>query len=283
MFRNLSPEAINIKTTLLERMRLAKIGNFEGMDISIEEVFEFSKNDRIEKIKSMFDIFDLKIGGWSLPFNIGDEEIKFNQEIENLEEYLKIAEKLSAFRVYTWILPFSDELPYKENFKLYKERIIKVCKIMEKYKCNLGIEFVGTKKLREGHKYEFIWNLEQILDLIRHTHMENIGILLDSWHLYASDGKIEDIKKLKGKDIICVHVNDAPRIPKDDLVDNERFLPGETGVIDIVEFLRALKEIEYDGPVTPEPFNKRLNELPDEIAVRLTGGYLLKVWEKVFK
>ncbi|HOK57002.1 MAG TPA: sugar phosphate isomerase/epimerase [bacterium] len=283
MFRNLSPEAINIKTTILERLRLAKLGNFEGMDISILESFEFSRVDKVEKIKSMFESFDIKIGGWCLPFNIGETEERFNQNIEMLNEYLKITQTLGAFRIYSWILPFSDDLPFKDNFQLHLQRAKKVCQIMEKYNCKLGLEFIGTKKVREKHKYEFIWNLEQMCEFLKEVSMDNIGILLDSWHLYASDGKIEDIKKLKGKDIIYVHVNDAPNIPKENLIDNERFLPGETGVIDIVEFLKALKEIEYDGPVTPEPFNKRVNELPDEIAVRLTGGYLLKIWNKVFK
>lgn len=262
MFRNFSPDAINIKTTLIERLRLAKIGNFEGMDISILECFEFSKEDKIEKIKNLFDAFDIKIGGWGLPFNIDEEKNKFDEDIKKLEEYLKIAQKISAFRVYTWIKPFSDELPYRENFQLHRDRIKEICEIMEKYGCRLGIEFVGTKKLREGHKYEFIWNLEQIMELIEKVKRDNIGILLDSWHLYASDGKIEDIKKLREKDIIYVHVNDAPEIPKEELIDNERFLPGETGVIDIVGFLRVIKETGYDGPVTPEPFNKRVNQLP---------------------
>ena len=37
-----------------------------------------------------------------------------------------------------------------------------------------------------------------------------------------------------------------------------RRLPGATGVIDIAGFLQTLREIGYDGPVTPEPFEKRL-------------------------
>ncbi|MCM8773017.1 MAG: sugar phosphate isomerase/epimerase [Candidatus Omnitrophica bacterium] len=282
MFRNLSPDAINIKTTLLEKLRLAKLGNFEGMDISIIECFEFSKNDRVEKIKNLFDYFDIKIGGWDLPFNIDIDENKFNENLEKLKKYLEIAQKISAYRVYTWIKPYSDEIPYEENFKIHKKRIKKICEIMEKYECKLGIEFVGTKKEREGHKYEFIWNLEQTLYLVKEINMENIGILLDSWHLYASGCEMENIKSLKGKDIICVHINDAPNIPKENLLDNERFLPGETGVIDAEKFLKILKEIGYEGPVTPEPFNKRVNELPDEIAVRLVGGYLLKIWNKIF-
>ncbi|MCM8804407.1 MAG: sugar phosphate isomerase/epimerase, partial [Candidatus Omnitrophica bacterium] len=195
-------------------------------------------------------------------------------------EYLKIAKRISAYRIYTWIIPFSDNLQYKENFEFHLKRAQKICKIIEKYGCRIGFEFIGTKSVRINHKYEFICNLEQLLEFIKKLKMENAGILLDSWHLYASDGKIEDIKKLKGEDIIYVHINDAPDIPKEKLVDNERFLPGETGVIDLVNFLKTLKKIEYDGPITPEPFNKKVNELPDEIAVRLTGGYLLKIFEK---
>ena len=281
MFRNLSPEAININRILIEKLRLAKIGNFEGMDISVSEFIEFSRN--IGRIKSLFESFEIKIGGWALPFNIGDKEEKFNSGFEKLKDYLKFAKDISASIVYTYFLPFSDEIPFKENYILHKERTKKICELMAKYNCKLGIEFIGTKSLRKNHKYEFIWNLGQLLEFIEDVKMENLGILLDSWHLYSSDGKPKDIKKIKGEKIIYVHVNDAPPIPKEDLKDNERFLPGETGVIDIIEFLKVLKETGYDGPITPEPFNKRVNELPDEIAVRLTGGYLLKAWEKAFK
>ncbi|MCS7181094.1 MAG: hypothetical protein NZ891_07085, partial [bacterium] len=178
MFRNLSPEAINIKTTLLERLRLAKLGNFEGMDISIVECFEFSKNDRIEKIRNLFDSFDIKIGGWCLPFNIGEEETKFNEDIAKLEEYLGIAQKITALRVYTWIIPFSDDLPYKENFEFHIKRAQKVCRLLEKYRCKIGFEFIGTKSLRKNRKYEFIWNIEQLLEFLKKLNMENVGVLL---------------------------------------------------------------------------------------------------------
>lgn len=283
MFRNISFDALNIKTSLLEKLRLTKIGNFEGMDISMEELTEISREVPVSKIKSLFEYFDVKIGGWPLPFLIGEEEEKFKKDFEKLKNYLELAKEISAFRVYTYILPFSDTLSYDENFKFHKERIEKICKELEKYNCVLGIEFIGTESIRKGKKYEFVHTLEQIYELCKSIKMENVGILLDSWHLYASDGDIKEIKNLKGNDIVYVHINDAPDIPKSQLVDNERFLPGETGVIDLVGFLKALKEIGYNGPVTPEPFNKRINLLPNEIAVRLTGGYLLKIWEKVFK
>jgi len=62
-------------------------------------------------------------------------------------------------------------------------------------------------------------------------------------------------------------------------MDLVRRLPGETGVIDIVGFLKALKEIGYDGPVTPEPFDKSLKEMPKDEAVRKVGKAMDKVWQ----
>jgi sugar phosphate isomerase/epimerase len=53
---------------------------------------------------------------------------------------------------------------------------------------------------------------------------------------------------------------------------------GETGVIDIVGFLRALMEIGYDGHVTPEPFDERLRSLPIREAVKKAGEAVNKVW-----
>ena len=63
-------------------------------------------------------------------------------------------------------------------------------------------------------------------------------------------------------------------------IDNVRCLPGETGVIDLAGFLRALREIGYDGPVTPEPFSRKLKEMTAVEAVKLTGKHLCEVWEK---
>jgi len=58
-----------------------------------------------------------------------------------------------------------------------------------------------------------------------------------------------------------------------------RCLPGETGVINLVGFLKALRDIGYNGPVTPEPFSEKVNRMGPEEAVKVTGEALKRVWE----
>jgi sugar phosphate isomerase/epimerase len=62
--------------------------------------------------------------------------------------------------------------------------------------------------------------------------------------------------------VTYVHLNDAPagREP-DEQIDDQRMLPGATGVIDVETFLAAVRALDFDGPVAAEPYNADLNAL----------------------
>jgi sugar phosphate isomerase/epimerase len=81
---------------------------------------------------------------------------------------------------------------------------------------------------------------------------------------------------------VVVHVNDAPAgIARDDQIDTVRTLPMETGIIDLVGFMRALQEVGYDGPVMPEPFSRRINDLAatdPETAAREAARSMDTLW-----
>ena len=107
----------------------------------------------------------------------------------------------------------------------------------------------------------------------------NVGLLLDAWHWYTSLGTVEDVLAMDQKQVVYVHINDAPAgIPVDKQRDNVRAISGETGVIDLAGLLGALLKIGYDGPVVPEPFVRELSSMPAADAIRRVGEALKKVW-----
>ncbi len=109
----------------------------------------------------------------------------------------------------------------------------------------------------------------------------NVGLLLDVWHWYTSLGAPSDLATLTAEDVVHVHVNDAPRDRNyDEQIDHERALPSETGVIDLVGFLKALDGMGYDGPVTPEPFSARVREMDAAAAIDETHVGLGEAWQK---
>jgi sugar phosphate isomerase/epimerase len=93
---------------------------------------------------------------------------------------------------------------------------------------------------------------------------------------------VEELLQLSNKDIIHVHVNDAPSgIPVDKQIDNRRKLPVTTGVIDLKGFINALVKIGYDGPVECEPFDQELRRMEDNAALQKTIESLNRLWSLI--
>ena len=102
-------------------------------------------------------------------------------------------------------------------------------------------------------------------ELIGEIGMENVGLVLDSWHWFHAGETKEDVLSLTGTDIVMVDVNDAPAsVPRDQMHDLKRELPLATGVIDLRTFLGAVSRLGYDGPVRVETFNDALGKLPKD-------------------
>jgi len=277
MFPNLSPGAVGIRPKdVADAVRIAKTHGFKGVDIDIRDPERYG----IEKTKALLAESGIKLGGWGLPVDVGGDEAKFNADLKELPRWAKSLSQLGCNSFVNYMMSGSNDLPYKENFELKRKRYREVGLILKDHGCVFGIEFLGPKTIRAHFKHEFIWNLPQMTELCDAVGTGNMGVLLDSWHWYTSGGTLDQIRKLRPEQVVYVHINDAPKgVPIDEHIDSQRAMPMETGVIDLPGFLRALKEIGYTGPVTPEPFNNALSQMPADEAARVTAASVKKGWE----
>ena len=275
MFRNLSPGCIGISADFATSLELARRCGFAGMD----PVGDFTAAGAAAAMRERYQAAGLQPGGWGLPVEFRRDEGAFQEGMKSLSRHGAAAQELGCLRCVTWVPSWSDERPYREQYALWRERFRAIAEVLGQYDCRLGLEFLGPQTLRAGHPYEFIHTLGQMMEMAREAGT-NAGLLLDAWHWHTAGGTLEGIRALTDRDVVYVHINDAPAgIPTDELVDNRRALPGETGVIDLSGFLGALRDIGYTGPVTPEPFSARVNALPAAEAARETGEALRQVWE----
>ncbi|MDQ3814112.1 MAG: sugar phosphate isomerase/epimerase, partial [Armatimonadota bacterium] len=121
--------------------------------------------------------------------------------------------------------------------------------------------------------YNVAGALQAVAEIAEPAQLENVGLLVDCWHWYTSGGTTMDLASIPVEQVVHIHINDAPDIPRDEQVDNVRLLPGASGVIDIVGFLKTLKAIGCDGPVAVETFSDELRALPsDEAAARAAAA-----------
>lgn len=233
-------------------------------------------------VKEQLSKHGLTSGGFGLPVDYRNSEEKFEDDLKRLPEYCKFAAEVGDFRCFTWIIPFSNNLDYKANFQMHKNRLGKAAKILEEYGIRLGIEFVGPPAERKGKKYEFIHDLDGLLELIDAIGTKNLGFLLDVWHWDMAGQSSEDFKKIQSRDqVVIVHINDAPAsIPLEEQQDLSRELPGATGILKIEDFFKGLQGLDYDGPVYVEPFNEKLCAMNFEDAVKVAKLAMDKVWPK---
>lgn len=280
MYPALSPYAISVRIgSLEEAIFAAKRGGFEGVEFGAEDVARRIEEQGVEAVRDLFQQHGIRPAAWSLPTAWREGEEAWKAGLEELPRMAKAAKALDAPRTMTWILPCSNDRPFDENRRFHIERFRPIAHILAEEGCALGLEFIGPKTLRESQKYPFIYTSQGMMDMAAEIG-PNVGLLLDCWHWYTSHGTLDEIQQLKPEQVVYVHVNDAPAgVEIDAQVDNVRALPGETGVIDITGFLKALKTIGYDGPVTPEPFKKELADLPsNEERLRVVGEAMKKIF-----
>ena len=278
MFKNLNPGMIGIRATLSEAQEMAVQHGFVGVDLDLPDVAGMAGQASVEEVKELFARTGRRPGNWGLPIEWYGTRQKWIEELDRLRTCASLARDIGALRTTTVIRPWSDERSFDENYAFHVERLKPVAEILGEYGCRFGLEFIGPKTLRLEKKHEFIFTMDGMLALGRDLG-PNVGLLLDFWHWYTSHGNWEDLARLTNEDVVNVHVNDAPAgIPVDEQIDNQRCLPGETGVLDIARFLRALDAMGYDGPVTAEPFSARVNALSPPDALGETAEAMHGAW-----
>jgi sugar phosphate isomerase/epimerase len=267
MYGNLSPGAVGLGGAMADVLPLAKQAGFAGVDPNVSEP--------LEETRELYASLGLRIGSVGLPVQFREGTAEFHRDMELLPDFAQRARELGCTRCATWLSPASDILTYRENFFLHSHRLRAVARILDYHGLRFGLEFVGPATSRQGKRCGFIHTLPQLQELRAAIGLDNVGILLDSWHWYTSGGTLDDLRQLTNEDIVLVHVNDAPAgIAADKQMDGVRELPGTTGVIDLAGFMGVLAEIGYDGPVTVEPFCKRLNDLDREARAQAVAASL---------
>lgn len=266
----LNPGAIGISVSQNELLIKAKTYGFEAMVPLVSELSEMNDGE-LDQLLSAMEKSKISWGCAGLPVQFRLSEARFKEDLAGLKNLVKSLKKAGGKSMSTWIMPTHKELTYRHNFKLHRERLGEVAKVLADHDIKLGLEYVGPKTLMARDKYSFIRTMQECGELMDSIDADNVGFQLDAFHWFCAGESVDDILALDPSRIITVDLNDAraDRTP-DEQLDWERELPGDSGIIDIEAFLKALVKIGYSGPVRAEPFNEELNNLKDEVALQRT-------------
>lgn len=252
----------------------AKYG-YGGIDYGIEPALQLAERTSVRAVWEQFAKANVQLAVWGLPVEFRRDEAAFQRGLADLPKKAAFARELGATRCATWIPPTVPDGESAAHYALVVARRLRECAaVLGDYGVRFGLEWVGPKTLRAG-KTPFVWTMEQVLDLGAATGCSNVGLLVDCWHWYVTGGTQAQLEALSPEQIVHVHINDAPQKPVDEQIDNQRLLPGTTGVIDLGAFFAALRAVGYAGPVAVEPFDKSLPALGFEAAAAKTAAAAL--------
>jgi 2-keto-myo-inositol isomerase len=131
--------------------------------------------------------------------------------------------------------------------------------IAERRGVSLAFEFLGQPRCS-------VQTLGQAAEIVNHLGRANVGLVLDSFHFYAGGSRLESIDTLDARKLFVFHINDAEDLPREELEDRHRLLPG-LGILPLKEIVAALKRIGYDRVTSVEIFRPEYWERdPTELA-----------------
>jgi len=280
-FKNLGHWHIGVTANQQQALDYALKYGFDSITPNLDE-FENKSSAEISDWVQTMKAKGIRYGASGLPVMFHRDQKQFNKGLARLPKKANIARKLGADRMATWIMPGHNEIPYIKNFSQHKKRLREVAKVLRDNNIRLGLEFVGPRTSRMRFRFPFICSQLGMTELVSSIGTPNVGLLLDSWHWYTSHGTVKELLRLSNKDVVHVHVNDAPAgIPTDQQIDNRRRLPVTTGVIDLKGFINALVKMGYDGPVECEPFDRELSRMEDNAALKKTVESLNRLWDLI--
>jgi 4-hydroxyphenylpyruvate dioxygenase len=116
----------------------------------------------------------------------------------------------------------------------------------------LKVAFEALAWGKHIHDYRDSW------EIVRRANHDNVGLCLDTFHIFSRETEINAIENIPGDKIFLVQVADAPKLSMDHLSWSRHFrcFPGQ-GELKIDEFMEKLKTTGYDGPLSLEIFNDR--------------------------
>lgn len=278
MIKGLTRDGLGNLKNLETHVLLAANNGIEVVDTDGNALRELIEEKGMEESKKFLKEQHVKIGAIQFPVDWRNSDELFYNDLPTLLEDAKLAKAFGCKTFNTFFMPSTDQNPVQHLITLTNR--IRVCAQMIKgYGCNIALEFVGPYHMRKLFKNEFIWDLPTTLDWVDMIGEMNVGVLLDSIHWHTSGGKIEDITAIDPAKIAYVHINDAPDLPIKEIRDNGRVYPGE-GIVDLVGFLKALKEIEYNGVVSQEVLIEEEPEDSSDILAEKSGRVMAEVFEK---
>jgi len=240
--------ATTMRADLATDLQAAKAAGFDYLEIWAAKLRAFLKERSTAELKDLFAESGL------LPLSINSIEHITFRDADAYESIKRECEELSSIAsavgcpcivVVPGRLPnggASRESVIEESVKVLTE----LCDIAAMQKVSLAFEFLGQTDCS-------VPTLDLAAEIVREVNRKDLGVVIDSFHFYAGNSTFDMIEALDPNLIQIFHINDAEDLPRTQLEDRHRLLPG-LGILPLRRMISAFRKIGYDKVASVEIF-----------------------------
>lgn len=280
MYTILNPAHIGISGRQSEVIELLLTHGFRGLEVDIREFQRRVQQSSLVDARKLLDSAKLRISGFELPVELGAAEPTYRAQLAELNALAELGAAAGASVCWTCVEPATDQRPYHENFELHRKRLQEVTDILEKHGLRLGLGVLAAPAHRTNKAFQFIYQPDQLLMLIKAASCTNLGVLLDVWDWYVGGATIDVIRKVPASQVVLVRLADLPaEHDPATITENQRLAPGETGVVDAAGVIGHLSDGGYEGPVQPKSSSATLASLRRDALVQRLAGGIEQIWK----
>lgn len=234
-----------------QKITAASQAGFDGIEIFENDLLLFHESPTV--VRKMAEDAGLKIIALQ-PFRDfeGMPDAKRAQNFMRAEKKFDVMEQLGTDK----LLICSNVSPHAINDK---NRCAEDLNHLAERAAKRGFQ-IGYEALAWGRyikDYQDAWELVQLAD---HSHL---GIILDSFHIFARGQDLSLISSMPGNKITLVQVADAPYLNMDVLQWSRHYrcFPGQ-GDFNNIDLIKAIQSTGYDGYLSHEIFNDEFRGAP---------------------
>lgn len=230
------------------QLRIAHETGFSGLEILPEHLYRYLENGgSYAAYRDLMAKYSVDITCINALKRIGRHEPEARAELlREAEKICQAAVELRCPVVQIMALTELDHLSTAERDAILLENISAIADIGAPHSIKFQIEVVAFTAFN---------SLQHALDLIKQSGKDNLGVVVDFWHLHAGGGTTPDEVARMDKELIYgVHFCDGRAAKPGEAWDEwvqRNYAPGE-GDVDIAAWVAAVKATGYDGVWSPE-------------------------------
>jgi 2-keto-myo-inositol isomerase len=237
--------ATTMRADLLTDIQAAKDARFDYVEIWAPKLRKFLTIGTPAELKNVF----AEAGVPPLSIN-SIEHITFRDpgSYEAIKKECRALSKIAAEIKCPYIVVVPGKLP-AGDVDVVEESVhvlTELCDIAAEHGVALGFEFLGQPDCS-------VPTLDLAAEIVRTAARDNLGLVIDSFHFYAGGSNVKMIEQLDPRLIYIFHINDAEDLPRAQLEDRHRLLPG-LGILPLREMMAAFRQIGYDDVASVEIF-----------------------------